>query len=70
MVQANDHRVLAAASEIARKKLANVTLLGNPDVVQAEANKLGLDVSGCNIHDHMVRWCVCRRTHTRVCVAS
>ena len=53
-LQAGDKRVLVAAAEVVRKGLARITLLGNPETVQAEAAKLGVDVSGCQIVDHLV----------------
>lgn len=49
--EANDNRVLRAAAEVVHRGLANVILLGDPEVVQAEAAKLGLDISGCSIHN-------------------
>jgi len=47
--ESNDPRVLTAASEVTHRGLAKITLLGDPDVVQAEAKKLGLDISKCSI---------------------
>ena len=46
--------MLVAAAEVVRKGLAKITLLGNPDTIQAEAAKLGVDVSGCHIVDYLV----------------
>ncbi|PNW69941.1 hypothetical protein CHLRE_17g699000v5 [Chlamydomonas reinhardtii] len=46
-----DKRVLAAAADVTARGLARVTLLGDPTTVQAEAKKLGLDLSGCHIHN-------------------
>ncbi|KAK9835702.1 hypothetical protein WJX74_006259 [Apatococcus lobatus] len=47
-----DKRVLAAAAEIAAKKLAKITILGKPDQISTEARRLGLDLSSCSIIDH------------------
>lgn len=38
-----------------RKGLANVTLLGDPEAVAQDADRLGLDLAGIKIVDHMVR---------------
>ena len=38
-------RVLRAAAGVARKGLAKVTLLGEPEAIQAEAKRLSLDIS-------------------------
>ncbi|KAG2450893.1 hypothetical protein HYH02_004725 [Chlamydomonas schloesseri] len=46
-----DKRVLAAAADVTSRGLAKVTLLGDPATVQAEAKKLGLDLSACHIHN-------------------
>ena len=54
-MQGNDKRVLAAAAEIMAKGLAEVSILGKPDEVEAEARRLGLDLSACKIIDHTVR---------------
>lgn len=54
-MQSGDRRVLTAAAEIQRKGLAKVTLLGDPDVVSQDADRLGVDLSGVNVIDHMVR---------------
>lgn len=52
-MQSGDRRVLTAAAEIVRKGLARVTLLGDPDTVSQDADRLGLDLSGVNVIDHM-----------------
>lgn len=49
--EATDKRILAAASEVTARGLAKIVLLGDPVVINAEANKLGLDISGCTIVD-------------------
>ena len=46
--------MLTAASEVTHRGLAKITLLGDPDVVQAEAKKLGLDISKCSIVNPLV----------------
>lgn len=54
-LQSGDKRVLTAATEIVRKGLASVTLLGDPEAVAQDADRLGLDLAGIKIVDHMVR---------------
>jgi phosphate acetyltransferase len=49
--EGTDGRVLAAAAETTARGLARVTLLGDPAAVRAEAGKLGLDISRCEIVD-------------------
>ncbi|KXZ55418.1 hypothetical protein GPECTOR_3g7 [Gonium pectorale] len=44
-----DKRVLAAAADVTQRGLAHITLLGDPAIIQTEAAKLGLDLTGCNI---------------------
>eukprot|EP00891_Asterochloris_glomerata_P000462 jgi/Astpho2/462/Aster-03507 len=51
--ESGDKRVLIAAAEVVRKGLAKITLLGNPETIQAQAAKLGMDISGCQIVDHL-----------------
>ncbi len=65
MSQSGDKRVLTAATEIVRKGLAKITLLGEPESVSQDADRLGLDLTGINVVDHMVRgiqkirvWCM------------
>ncbi|PSC72597.1 phosphate acetyltransferase [Micractinium conductrix] len=48
-----DRRVLAAASEIVKKGLARITLLGRPAEVAANADKHGIDISGCEVLDFL-----------------
>lgn len=55
MLQSSDKRVLTAATEIVRKGLATVTLLGDPEAVAQDADRLGLHLSGIQVIDHMVR---------------
>lgn len=54
MVQSSDKRVLTAATQIVRKGLAQITLLGDPESVSQDADRLGLDLTGINVVDHMV----------------
>ena len=54
-VQSSDKRVLTAATQIVRKGLAKITLLGDPESVSQDADRLGLDLTGINVVDHMVR---------------
>lgn len=42
-------RIIAAAAEVTHSGMAKVTLLGDPTKIQAEATKLGVDITGCNI---------------------
>ena len=55
LLQSGDKRVLTAATEIVRKGLASVTLLGDPEAVAQDADRLGLDLSGIKVIDHTVR---------------
>ena len=43
--EAMDARVLAAAEELTARGLAKIILLGDPEPVQAEASRLGIDIS-------------------------
>ena len=54
-MQSSDKRVLTAASEIVRKGLARITLLGDPEAVAQDADRLALDLSGIQVIDHVVR---------------
>ncbi|KAG2432638.1 hypothetical protein HXX76_008978 [Chlamydomonas incerta] len=49
--ESEDKRVLAAAADVVQRGLAKITLLGDPTTILAEAGKLGLDLSGCTIHN-------------------
>ncbi|CAK0787083.1 hypothetical protein CVIRNUC_010299 [Coccomyxa viridis] len=51
--EAMDPRVLAAAEELTARGLAKIILLGEAEPVQAEARRLGLDISQCEIVDHL-----------------
>ena len=58
-LQSADRRVLAAASEVVKKGLARVTLLGKPAEVATAAEKFRVDISGCSVLDFLVggRYC-------------
>lgn len=47
--ESEDKRVLQAAAEVTQRGLAHITLLGDPETVQDEATKLGIDISLCDI---------------------
>ncbi|MFV0510950.1 MAG: phosphate acetyltransferase, partial [Shewanella algae] len=44
-------RILQAADIILRRNIANITLLGRPDEVQAKAAKIGVNIEAANIID-------------------
>jgi phosphotransacetylase len=46
--------VIKAASEVAAKGYARITLLGDAEAIAAEAKKLGADISACSIVDPKV----------------
>lgn len=46
--------MIKAASEVTMRGLARITLLGDEAAVQAEAKKLGADISKCKIVDPKV----------------
>ena len=47
--EGEDERVLRAADILLRRKVADLTLLGDPRVIQARAAALGVDVSGAHL---------------------
>lgn len=49
--EATDERILTAATRLAADELVNPILVGKEDDIKALAEKLGLDVSGCDILD-------------------
>jgi phosphate acetyltransferase len=49
--EANDERILAAASRIARDKLADVALVGSPDEARATARKADVNLNGVELID-------------------
>lgn len=48
-----DKRVLRAAEDVTRRGIARITLLGNPAQVSAQAKLLNVDISGCEVVDHI-----------------
>eukprot|EP00644_Phytophthora_capsici_P018712 jgi/Phyca11/537865/estExt2_fgenesh1_pg.C_PHYCAscaffold_5110001 len=49
LTEGEDIRVLQAADQVLRQKLAKVTILGNPNDIERHAKSLNLDLSGANI---------------------
>jgi phosphate acetyltransferase len=49
--ESHDERVLQAAESIIKKKIASVVTLGNEDKINADAKKLGVDLTGVKIID-------------------
>lgn len=49
--ESTDERTLKAAQIILRESLAKVILLGNPDQIRSDSEKLGIDVSSAHIID-------------------
>ena len=49
--ESHDERVLQAAEIIIKKKIASVVTLGNEDKINADAKKLGVDLTGVKIID-------------------
>ncbi|CAI5727172.1 unnamed protein product [Hyaloperonospora brassicae] len=49
LTEGEDIRVLQAADQVLRQKLANVTILGNPDEIYRHAKALNLDLSRAQI---------------------
>jgi phosphate acetyltransferase len=49
--ESEDERVLRAADEALKEELADLILLGNPDVIHADEKKYGLDLSKARIVD-------------------
>ncbi len=49
--ETEDERTIRAAAEVLAQDLANVVLIGNPDVIKADADKYGVDVSGATVVD-------------------
>ena len=54
-VQSEDRRVLQAAAEVTQRGLAYITLLGDPETVRAEAEKMGIDLSLVDVVSPVVR---------------
>ena len=51
--EGEDPRTVAAASSIARQRLAQITLLGNEEKVRAAARDAGADLGGVDLIDHV-----------------
>jgi len=49
--ETQDPRVLRAAAGAAARGLARIVLLGEPDQIHGDAQRLGVDLAGCRIHD-------------------
>ncbi len=49
--EGEEERILLAAEQLLRRKVARVTLLGNPGLIAARAQNLQLDISGADILD-------------------
>ena len=47
--------MLQAAAEVTQRGLAYITLLGNPETVRAEAEKMGIDLSLVDVVNPVVR---------------
>ena len=50
--EGNDPRTVAAAAECARRRLAQITMLGDESVIRATAQSKSIDLGGVNIIDH------------------
>ncbi|MEP0861931.1 MAG: phosphate acetyltransferase [Ignavibacterium sp.] len=50
--ESHDERVLKAAEILTKEKICKVVTLGNPDKVQSDAQKIGVDLTGVEIIDH------------------
>lgn len=48
-----DKRILQAAATITAQGIARITLLGEPAAVQAQAARVGVDISKCQVVDHL-----------------
>ncbi|MCA0403884.1 MAG: phosphate acetyltransferase [Proteobacteria bacterium] len=49
--EGNDNRILMAADYLLKKNIVNITLLGNPDKIQTQAKRLGLELPDVKIID-------------------
>jgi len=49
--EGNEPRILRAAEQVVRKGICDITLLGSSDVIRAESQNMGLDLTGANITD-------------------
>lgn len=48
-----DKRVLKAAEDVTRRGIARITLLGEPEAVFAQAKMFNVDISRCEVVDHV-----------------
>ena len=51
--ESHDERVLKAAEILTKEKICSVVALGNPAKINEDAKKLGVDLSGVEIVDHL-----------------
>ena len=51
--ESNDERILRAAEIVIRRGVANIILIGNPDEVEANYKRLGIDLSEAKIINHL-----------------
>ncbi len=49
--EASDERILRATEILLRRNVVDITLLGNPDEISAQAASLGLDLTGASLVD-------------------
>ena len=47
--ETEDDRVIKAASEVLKRKLAKIILIGNPETIRAKASGLGVSIEGAEI---------------------
>jgi phosphate acetyltransferase len=51
--ESHDERVLKAAEILTKEKICKVVTLGNPDKIKNDAQKIGVNLSGVEIIDHL-----------------
>jgi len=51
--ESHDERVLKAAEILTKEKICKVITLGNPAKINEDANKLGVNLNGVEIIDHL-----------------
>ena len=49
--ESEDERTIRAAAKVLEEKTAKLVLIGNPDVIKADAEKYGVDINGAEIID-------------------
>jgi phosphate acetyltransferase len=49
--EGEEERIIRAADVLLRRSVAELTLLGDPDVVRGKADQLGLDISAAKVND-------------------